>query len=53
VWIDSNHQVRKMTLVESGKSIRVTSMMLVTSINQPVGITVPPASQVADAPEIP
>jgi hypothetical protein len=53
VWIDSNHQARKMTLVESGKSIRVTSTMLVTSINQPVGITVPSASQVADAPEIP
>jgi hypothetical protein len=53
VWIDSQHQVRKMTLVQSGKSVRVTSVMVVTMINQPVGVQIPPASQVADAPEIP
>jgi hypothetical protein len=53
VWIGSQHQVRKMILVQSGKSIRVTSVMVVTMINQPVGVQIPPASQVADAPDIP
>jgi hypothetical protein len=53
VWIDGQHQVRKMTLVQSGKTIQVTSVMVVTMINQPAGIQVPPGRQVASAAGIP
>jgi len=50
VWIDGQHQTRKIVVTETGsvESLRVT--MQVTSINQPVSVTLPPASQVATIP---
>lgn len=50
VWIDADHQVRKLVETEPGKNYRVASTMVITSINQPVTIHVPPASQVTSMP---
>jgi hypothetical protein len=50
VWVDAQHRVRKLTEVESGGSYRATVVMVVTSINQPVSIQAPPASQTAAMP---
>lgn len=49
-WIDGQHQVRKMVTAEAGPSARITSTVLITAINQPVSIKLPPPSQVAAAP---
>jgi hypothetical protein len=51
VWIDGQHQVRRLVESEmaSGEPINVT--MNITSVNQPVHITLPPASQVATMPK--
>ena len=50
VWVDGQHQVRKLTESESGGSTHFTTVMTIISINQPVHITPPPASQVAGLP---
>jgi hypothetical protein len=50
VWVDGQHQVRKLVETEGGTSYQVTSTIVITSINQPVHIHVPPASQVASMP---
>jgi hypothetical protein len=47
VWIDRQHQVRKEIVYEKGTAEQVTATFAVTSINQPVRVTLPPASQVA------
>jgi hypothetical protein len=44
-WVDNQHQVRKTTVTESGAAITETITTTITSINQPVNIQVPPASQ--------
>lgn len=49
-WIDSQHQVRQVIENETVKGHAVTTTMNVTGINQPVTITLPPASQVTAAP---
>ncbi len=49
-WIDGQHQVRKITTTEAGSSTRITTTIVITAINQPVSIQLPPASQVATAP---
>ncbi len=49
-WIDGQHQVRKIVTTEAGSSIRITSTVVITAINQPVTVRLPPASQVAAAP---
>jgi hypothetical protein len=50
VWVDGQHQVRKLVETEGGSRYQVTSTIVITSINQPVHIHVPPASQVAGMP---
>jgi hypothetical protein len=50
VWVDAQHQVRKLAVTLSGTAYRVSSVIVITSINQPVHIQVPPASQVANVP---
>ena len=50
VWIDGQHQVRKIITTEAGSSTRITSTILITAINQPVRFQLPPPSQVAAAP---
>jgi len=45
-WIDAQHQIRKLTEIETVNGEQVTTTIVYTAINQPVQITVPPASQV-------
>lgn len=52
VWVDAHHQVRKLAEVLSGSNYRVTSLVIITSINQPVHVQTPTASQVANMPGI-
>jgi hypothetical protein len=44
-WIDGQHHLRKMTEVETLNGDTVNTTINVTAINQPVSITLPPASQ--------
>jgi hypothetical protein len=50
VWVDGQHLVHKMAEVLSGGGYRVSSVVVITSVNQPVHIQAPPASQVANMP---
>ena len=50
IWVDGQHNVRKLVQTESGNGTSITTTMLVTSINQPVHVQLPPASQVATMP---
>jgi hypothetical protein len=50
VWIDGQHQTRKIVVTETGSAETTKVTMQVTSINQPVSVTLPPASQVATIP---
>jgi hypothetical protein len=47
VWIDSSHTIRKIVEHAAGSTGNFTSVVTVTSINQPLHIELPPASQVA------
>jgi hypothetical protein len=51
VWIDGQHHVRKLIETETVSGQPVTVTMNITSINQPVHVTLPPASQVASMPK--
>jgi hypothetical protein len=44
-WVDGQHHVRKMAEVEKVNGDTVTTTINITAINQPVSITLPPASQ--------
>jgi hypothetical protein len=50
VWIDDQHITRKALVTVNGTSITETVDMTITSINQPVHISAPPASQTAPLP---
>ena len=50
VWLDDQHQVHKMIITEQGSTFNETLTMNVTSINQPLNTTLPPASDVAAIP---
>jgi glycyl-tRNA synthetase alpha subunit len=50
VWIDGQHLTRKIVVTETGSVETAKVTMQVTSINQPVSVTLPPASQVAAIP---
>jgi hypothetical protein len=50
VWIDAQHQTRKMTMTEHGTGETVDVTLNVTSIGQPVNVTLPSGSQVATIP---
>jgi hypothetical protein len=52
VWVDGQHQIRKLSQVQSGPKYHATSVMTVTSVNQPVTVQVPPASQTAGMPGV-
>jgi hypothetical protein len=49
-WIDTQHRIRKIALTEHGSSAQVTATMQITAFNQPVTVTLPPASQVKTIP---
>jgi hypothetical protein len=40
-WMDSSHMVRKLVLIEQGASTRIVITLVITSINQPMHITMP------------
>lgn len=50
VWVDGQHRVRKAIITEVGSSFTETVTTTVTSINQPVTVQVPPASQTTTLP---
>lgn len=50
VWIDGQHQSRKIVVYENGISEQVTATMTVTGINQPINVTLPSPSQVLTYP---
>jgi hypothetical protein len=50
VWIDAQHQMRKMVLSEQGSKESMNMTLTVTGVNVPVNVSVPPASQVATVP---
>ena len=45
VWIDGQHRMRRSVITESGKSFSEIITTTITSINEPVNIAIPPASQ--------
>jgi hypothetical protein len=47
VWLDDQQQVRKLVSAAKGSSEQVASTIVVTSVNQPVRVTLPPPSEVA------
>jgi hypothetical protein len=50
VWIDDQHQTRKIVAAETGSVETMKVTMQVTGINQPVSVALPPAGQVATIP---
>jgi hypothetical protein len=50
VWIDGKNLVRKAVITENGTSVSQTITTTITSINQPVNIAIPAASQTAALP---
>ena len=50
VWIDGQNRMRKMVMTEAGTKVSETITMTVSSYNQPVTVTLPPASQVYTLP---
>jgi hypothetical protein len=50
VWIDGQSHVRKITEAETAQGETINTTVNITAINQPVHITVPPASQIASMP---
>jgi len=50
VWIDDQHLTRKATATVDGTSLSETVNMTITSINQPVNVTPPPASETSPLP---
>jgi hypothetical protein len=49
-WVDAQHQVRKVVVTESGSLFSETITTTVNSINQPVNVQTPPASQTTSLP---
>jgi hypothetical protein len=47
IWIDGSHHVRKLMVQLSYSGVSMTAVVNVTSVNAPVHISAPPASQVA------
>ncbi len=50
VWLDGQQQVRKIVTSAKGSSEQVAATIVVTSVNQPVNASVPPASQTTTIP---
>jgi hypothetical protein len=50
VWIDGQHRTRRLIMAERGSHENMQLSLDVTGINQPVNVSLPPASQVATAP---
>jgi hypothetical protein len=50
VWLDDQQQVRKVVTSAKGSSEQVATTLVVTSVNKPVSVTIPPKSQTATVP---
>jgi len=50
LWLDNQQQVRKVITTDQGTKEQTTSTVNITSINQPVTVSLPPASQTATVP---
>jgi hypothetical protein len=50
VWIDGQHIMRKAVITGTGATLTETATVTFTSVNQPVNIAVPPASQTTSLP---
>jgi hypothetical protein len=50
IWIDGQHQMRRVITVEKGSGTTITTKLDIIAINQPVNVTLPPPSQVTSAP---
>jgi hypothetical protein len=50
VWIDGQHIMRKAVIKGTGATLTETFTMTITSVNQPVSIALPPASQTTSVP---
>jgi hypothetical protein len=50
IWIDGQNQTRRLAETESLNGATVNTTVNITGINQPVHITVPPASQITQIP---
>jgi hypothetical protein len=50
IWIDGQHQIKQVSETERAAGQMVNTTVTFTSINQPVHITLPPASDVASLP---
>jgi hypothetical protein len=50
VWIDGQHVMRKAVITGTGTTLTETVTVTFTSVNQPVNVTVPPASQTTSLP---
>jgi len=47
VWIDGQHQVRKVAMRMAFRNVSMSFTVNITSINRPVRIVPPPSSQVS------
>ena len=45
-WIDAQHRIRRLVVTQHDRLLTLTATMQVTSFNQPINVSVPPASQV-------
>jgi hypothetical protein len=52
VWIDAEHLIKKADYTESVRGETVTTTFVVTSVNQPVHVTLPKAGQTAPLPHL-
>jgi hypothetical protein len=43
-WMDSSHMVRKLVLIEQGTNTRIVITLVITSINRPMHIAMPPTT---------
>ena len=43
-WMDRTHMVRKLVLIEVGNNTRITITLMITAINRPMHIVMPPAT---------
>lgn len=50
IWLDAQHDPRQVTVTEYGGPLSLTVTETITSINQPVNIQLPPASETSVAP---
>jgi hypothetical protein len=50
VWVDGEHVLRRAVITLDGKAVTESISTTITSVNQPVAVTVPPASETSTLP---